>query len=262
VLSLSFTQLLHQLGQPRHGWMKAGHGSTTALAARYSRYAPTMAAKPTGACSPATDSSSCNPAGYGPGQQLPANQPLGPNEVACSIAARIQTAVDRAEKIGPHRVGLRPYRVRLVWQERNHDHEWREVTSLELYPVLVLGLDDVDLQTEADGMTDIGRVRLRKVSPSQVDEETLRGNIRGIQWSQDTTEREFFYEIQQLGRCVGEGEHRRHRFVLAANPHYDAENFQWRVSLHDQRQARTPSGRDVSVPQEPSGMLVSPRVLP
>lgn len=204
----------------------------------------------------------CNPTGYGPGPQLPANRPLGPNELSCSLAGRIQAAVDRAEKIGPHRVGLRPYRVRLVWQERDADYEWREVTSLELQPVQVLGLDDVDLQIESDGLSPIGRVKLRKVSPSQVDEETLRGNLRGIKWSQDTTQREFFYEVQQLGRCAGEGEHRRHRFVLAANPHYDAENFQWRITLHDQRQARTPDGRDVSVPQEPGGLLTTQRVLP
>jgi hypothetical protein len=222
-----------------------------------------MSTQQPGTCPTAlTAQPGCNPAGYGPGPQLPANTPLGSNTLACSMAGRIQAAVDRAEKVGPHRVGLRPYQVRLVWQERSAGHEWREVTALELFPVEVRGLDDVDLVIDSDGLTPIGRVTLRHVSPAQVDEETLRGNIRTIQWSQDTTEREFFYEILQLGRCPGEAEHRRHRFVLAANPHYDGEGFQWRVSLHDQRQARTPSGRDISVPQEPGGMLSSPRVLP
>lgn len=216
-----------------------------------------------GTCSTSTPSTpGCSPYGYGPGQQLPANRPLGPGELTCSLAVRVQSAVDRAEKLGMHRVGLRPYRVRLVWQERAAaTYEWREVTSLELYPVEVLGLDAVDLEIDPDGLTPRGRVRLRKVSPNQVDEETLRGNLRGIQWSQDTTQREFFFEIQQLARCHGDEQPRRYRFVLAAAPHYDAENFQWRVSLHDQRQARTPDGRDVSVPQDP-GLLAEPRVLP
>ncbi|MCK9513070.1 MAG: hypothetical protein M0R28_17840 [Pigmentiphaga sp.] len=214
---------------------------------------------PGGACSGTEPTAGgCNPSGYGPGPQLPGNQPLGPGELSCSIATRIQSAIDRAQRLGAHRLGLRPYRVRLVWQERTTaDYDWREVTSLELYPVEVLGLDNLDLELDPDGLTPAGRVRLRKVSPSQVDEETLRGNLRGIQWSQDTSEREFFYEIQQHARCPGDAEPRRYRLVLAAAPHYDAENFQWRISLRDQRQARGQGGADLSVPQE----IDAPRIL-
>lgn len=201
-----------------------------------------------GRCGDPPTASGCNPAGYGPGPQLPANAPLPCDAFANSASRRAQAAVDRGRR-AEHLAGQRPYRVWLVWQERTTGHEWREVTRLELVPVRVSGIADLDVTLASDGAADEGRVLLREISPNQVDEATLRGTLRGIDFTTDSSEREFFYEVQQHPACVGDELPKTYRFARASAPEYDAKNFGWKLYLYDQRQDRTPTGADVSIPQ-------------
>ena len=71
------------------------------------------------------------------GDALPGNVPVTDAEYQCSIGVRFQPTLDSARRV-VHTLGLRPYQVFLVWQERNRDRTWREVHRCELMPVRVV----------------------------------------------------------------------------------------------------------------------------
>lgn len=180
----------------------------------------------------------------------PGNAAVEPQAYQASVAVRLQCTVDRARRLS-HTLGTRPYRVFLVWQERDRNRTFREVRKIELMPVKLVALDSVDLQLEAAGLTGEGGVTLREISPAQVSEDDLKGRIDGADWAADDGDREFFYEVQRHPRCEGRDPTERRRFVLAAEPHLDGGKLQYRVQLVDQEIARDRDGNDRTVAPTP-----------
>ena len=175
----------------------------------------------------------------------PNTQPL--DTLACSVLGGLQGVVDGARRIA-HEIGARAYRVRLVWQERSSiTGLYSEVYTLELVPVRV-DAGREQFSDEVAGQIPGGAITLREVSPIQVDELTLRGYLRGEDWSQDNPAREFFYELQQIKRCAGDPDVERYRYVLDGVPELQPDRFEWRVRLLAQYGRRTRDGQDSTVP--------------
>lgn len=190
----------------------------------------------------------CNPDGVGPvPTTLPQNQSPTDSSYQCSVGVRLQPAVDRARQIS-HTLGFRPYQVFLVWQERDLGRVWREVASLELIPVRIRRLDGLDLELGPNGLHPEGTIELRDISPTQVNQDVLRGFLNGDLWGRDTIDREFFYEVRLRPRCAGEGELRRWRFALSGAPYFDGESLEYRVTLTDQEIQRDRNGVDQTTP--------------
>ena len=195
-------------------------------------------------CVPRPGAPGCLPVGPGL-PRAPQNTPPDTTYLACTPAWAQQAAVDAARKI-PHTIGYRAYRVRLVWQVRNDEGRWVEDASLELMPVDVRGMDNVDLVVEAPGQVPAGVITLREVSTT-MSEWDLRGYRNGEPWGDDTPAREFFYEVQQIAGCPGQREPRTYRFVLAGAPDLRMDNHEWRVRLTSQLGHRTEDRVDQTV---------------
>lgn len=165
----------------------------------------------------------------------------------CSLGVRLQATVDRARRI-PDRLGFSPYQVAMVWQERGAKREWREVHRVNLSPAKVHALDSVGRELGENGNYADGQMRLSEVSPRQVTENMLRGQLpAGVQWGADTHDRELFFEIQRFRRCPTDPENPRHRFVLGSEVHHDAEQFQFTFVLVAQQTPRGDGGEDRSI---------------
>lgn len=190
---------------------------------------------------PSTDP--CDDSGLG-------NKPVCDDTYQCSVGVRLQPTIDRARRTAAHRTGLRPYRVFLVWQERTRSREWYEVCRKELTPVRIIALDALDLDVSQAGLQPEGGISLREISPTQTNENELRGYLNGEKWGHDDPDREFFYEVQLHQRCADDGTPRMRRFIIGSEPHYDAGAFQFRVGLVDQEIARSPEGEDRTVGDE------------
>lgn len=207
--------------------------------------------------------------GPGPGGgQLPGNEPVTDAAYQCSLGVTTQPAIDAARRIN-HELGLRPYRVFLVWQERDRVRVWQTKCELELIPVRVMDLDGVDLELSQAGLQPMGAIKLSEVSPAQVTEDDLRGYLGGRLWGQTTVDEQFFYEVRLHERCNPErasrlfppGGPKRRRFTLGAEPFLRGDRFEWRIGLIDQEIARTRDGRDNSIDpnQRPYDL---PRLVP
>jgi hypothetical protein len=185
-------------------------------------------------CVPTASPSSCPP-GRGPDFPVaPSNTPPAIDLLACTPALRRQKAIDRA-RLAIHKIGQRPYRVRLVWQVQDDiSGTWSEDASLELMPVELRDLDAVELIVEQAARKPDGVVNLREVSPLQVDDWTLRGYRNGEPWGDDTATREFFYEVQAIGMCPADRTPRTYRFELAGAPVLRLDSNEWRVRLTTQ----------------------------
>lgn len=181
----------------------------------------------------------------------PGNEPVSGDAYRRSLLVRRQAVVDRG-RAKAHQLGARPYRVFLVWQERDHKRKFREVKRIELMPVKLTAMDAVDLEASLAGLDGDGGVTLTQVSPQQVSEDNLYGWIDGVDWAANNADREFFYEVQRHSRCSGRDPTRRARFVLAARPHYDGAKMQYRVQLVDQDVARDRDGNDQTVAPRPT----------
>lgn len=179
------------------------------------------------------------------------NEAVEDDQHQCSTMVRIQGTIDRANRVA-HTLGVRPYRVFLVWQERNRSRSWYEVHRKELIPVRISGLDGVDLSLSAAGLQPEGGVTLREVSPAQTNEDELRGYLNGSNWGGESSDREFFYEVVMAKRCAGESEPRRRRFILAAEPFLRGGAGEFRVRLVDQEIARV-DGQDRTAPKVHQG---------
>lgn len=177
----------------------------------------------------------------------PGVEPVTEAEYQCSLGVRLQPTVDRARRIN-HRLGFRPYRVWIVWQERAGKREWREVLRRELVPCRVVAMDGVGRELGESGNYADGQVRLTEVSPQQVTENTLRGQLpAGVQWGGDTHDREMFFEVQRMRRCPTDPESPRHRFVLVSEVHHDAEQMFFTFVLGAQQTPRGDGGEDRSL---------------
>lgn len=179
----------------------------------------------------------------------PGNQPVCDDTYQCSLGVRLQPVIDRARRVA-HRLGVRPYRVFLVWQERDRTRKFVEVCRKELTPVRLVALDAVDLDVSQAGLQPEGGIQLREISPAQTSEDELRGYLNGVAWGADDPDREFFYEIQLHPRCIDDETPRRRRFIIGSEPHFDGGGFQYRVGLVDQEIARSRDGVDRTVADE------------
>jgi len=182
-----------------------------------------------------------------PGGILPGNLPVTDAQYQCSIGARFQPTLDSARRI-VHTLGLRPYQVYLVWQQRTRQRTWEEVHRCELMPVRVVNPEGIELTSAVWGEEVQGGFTLEEVSPAQVDEDTLNGYLDGKDWAEKSTEREFFYEIQLHQRCPGAPlPNRRRRFIHAGLPYFNGQRFYWRVELLDQKVSRSRNGIDQTI---------------
>ena len=177
----------------------------------------------------------------------PGNCPVSEAMFQCSVGSGLQAAVDIGRR-QIHVLGLRPYRVALIWQTYNRiKNDWQEAACIELMPVKVVALNAASYQVGEGGLYLDGPVQLEEVSPQQVTEAQLRGYRDGVNWSEKSSEREFFYEIQQFRRCPTDPEPMRHRFALGTAVHWDGVGFQYLFSLVPQLVPRGAGGDDRSI---------------
>lgn len=185
---------------------------------------------------------------FGPcGPLGPGNQPVSDCDYRRSLGVDLQGIVDEARKFR-HDFGLRPYRVFLVWQRRDARQEFREVKRVELMPVRVSNLTQIDLELAASGLQPSGTLALSEISPQQVDEHMLRGKLEGRDLASNE---EFFYEVALIPRCDGDTPIRG-RYTLAGVPFFDGQKFQWRVAVSDQENPRGPFGEDQTLAPTPT----------
>lgn len=175
-------------------------------------------------------------------QDDPQNSPIGEDPYHCSLGVTFQPTMDRVRRI-VHEMGLRPYRVFLVWRERDQNRNWIETCKGELMPVELVHLNNMQVVTEVWGSDLSGGVMLRKISPQQVTHDILRGFMQNEDWAGENEDREFFYEIQLMTRCEGQLSNRPFRFYPATEPTFDAESYQFMINLDEQKGRR---GRDFS----------------
>jgi hypothetical protein len=157
-----------------------------------------------------------------------------------------------------HLLGFRPYRVSLVWQQYNRvKQEWLEAARIDLMPVKLVAMNSASVRAGEGGLYLDGPVQLEEVSPQQVNESQLRGYRDGVNWSERSSEREFFYEVQAMRRCPSDPETQRYRFALGTAVHHDAVGFQFLFSIVPQIVQRGHGGDDRSFkqPDKNSGSL-------
>lgn len=177
----------------------------------------------------------------------PGVEPVTEAQYQCSLGVRLQPTIDRARRIN-HRLGFRPYRVFMIWQERDRRREWKEVYRRELIPCRVVAMDSVGRELGENGNYADGQMRVTEVSPQQVSENILRGQLPdGVQWGAETHDRELFFEVQRMRRCPTDPESPRHRFVLASEVHHDAEQMLFTFVLVAQQVPRGDAGVDQSL---------------
>lgn len=183
-----------------------------------------------------------NPDQYGPcGLIGPGNQPIRDCEYQTGLVPNLQSMVDMARR-RTHTLGLRPYRVFLVWQKRDSQQIYQEIQRIELVPVKVSNLSFVNYELGAGGLHPEGGIRLTQISPKQANERTLRGYINGALPKDDE---EFFYEVRRIPMCEGEGDKPLvRRFTIDTLPHFNGGKFGWEVGLTDQEVPRTHEGED------------------
>ena len=165
------------------------------------------------------------------------NRPVPEQEYRTSLGVCLQDIVDNARRF-VHELGLRPYRVFLVWWDRDRRQRFTEesvVRRVELVPVKVGSFDSVRWELSPSGMYDDGLIQLSQVSPAQVDAKTLLGKLDGEDPPPGV---EFFYEVVQHKRCPDDRV-QPGRYTPAAVPYFDAERFEWVVVLGTQQAARS-----------------------
>lgn len=190
-----------------------------------------------------TDTCGTNPCEPGPG-----NAPICEADYMCSLGVQLQPIIDSARHL-VHELGLRPYVVQLVWQERRKlTREWTAVRTVQLVPVRVPDLDTLSIVLGQVGQYQDGTINVSEISPAQVGELDLIGYFDGQPWaSDDANDREFFYELYMMRRCPDDPSPPRYRFTLASPAFFDALNFQWSISLKPQIMERDGAGVDQSL---------------
>jgi hypothetical protein len=166
----------------------------------------------------------------------------------CSLGVQLQPIIDMARHT-VHELGLRPYVVQLVWQQRRKlTREWTAVRTLQLVPVRVPALDSLAIVLGQVGQYQDGTIGIDEVSPAQVGELDLLGYLDGKPWaSDDANDREFFFEMYMMRRCPGDPEPPRYRFTIASPPFFEATRFEWSISLKPQIMERDGQGVDQSL---------------
>jgi hypothetical protein len=179
-------------------------------------------------------------AGCRPG---PGNAPVG--SILGTLGVSLQSTVDAARRL-QHELGLRPYRVFLVWQRRDRGQVARELRRLELMPVRVAPVEEVRWTLGPVGGHAEGSLALSEISPAQVNEDMLRGRLDGREPEPDV---EFFYEIVRAARCEGDDGGRPQRYTPASLVGLNGEGFEYRLVVTDQEAPRGRAGEDQSAEQ-------------
>lgn len=165
----------------------------------------------------------------------PGNLPVSDSAYQNSLGVCLQDVVDQARHI-QHELGLRPYRVTVLWLRRDRQQRFSEVVrSLELVPVQISSLASVDRPLGPSGANVEGEILLTEISPTQADYDTLLGKLEGEDPPDDVS---FFYEIQQMPRCSSSTPIAPGRYAPSSIPYFDAEQFQWVIGLTAQQQPR------------------------
>lgn len=173
-------------------------------------------------------------------QPGPNNEPVADSSGrAPGYSPAAQAAVDLARR-ELHRVGQRGYRVFLVWQERERGGQYRELKRIELMPVRVQGVSDVDWTGDVSGMAREGSLELSEISLAQVSEHDLMGRLDQRDPEDGV---EFFYEIVRYARCADDKPEPM-RYTPAGLPEYDIADLQWVIQVQDQHNPRGPDGED------------------
>lgn len=175
---------------------------------------------------------------------------LTPAEAKGSLVHRLSGVVDRVRQI-PVNLGLRPFRVFLVWTKASGDErgEGREVVQrrFELLPVpKVDSLDSLALSPTAAGVVPLGSIRVSCITAS-LNEDILRGRsipseqevkLCGCKVHEWATDKDwmhlperwtFFFEVVEDGRSGGTPT--RSRFRPASPPVRRAGKVDWQVIL-------------------------------
>jgi len=163
--------------------------------------------------------------------------------IQCSLGSGLAGIVDRAGKLKAM-MGLAPYRVFLVWEQRVDSELFTEVRRIELMPVEMRGLNEVRITLGPDGRAPDGQVLLVGISPRQVTQDDLLGNMNGKAWDGDGER--FFYESRLHERCAGRTTPTPWRWAVDGVPELRTGRnpYGWMIRLTNQRGARGRQGED------------------
>ncbi len=163
----------------------------------------------------------------------------------CTLVSDLLGVLDDVRHLETE-LGMTPYRAWLVWELRGPDGEFRDVRRIELQPVKVVGLREMNLDLSVGGMRPQGVIRIERVSPRQVNEDDLRGRMDGKPWDEDG--QRFFVEIASRDLCGTDGRApvQPMRFAPAGPPELRTVKspIGWSMSLIDQSMPRGRIGED------------------
>lgn len=164
---------------------------------------------------------------------MPRPRPLSPLEARQTIASRFGPRADRLRQIAT-RMGVRPYRVFLVWTkatgEERGEGTTKEVARREILPTpRVQSLDAVTFNPFHAGVAPVGSVRIDRISATMTADE-LRGLIVPERPEGSVPEPyDFFYEVVEDGR--GDPRPTREKFRLLSEPFRRAGKVDWTLML-------------------------------
>ena len=163
---------------------------------------------------------------------MPKPNPLTAERARRSLAHRLGKRVDRIRQLAT-RLGIRPYRVFLVWtkftgEERGEGNEGL-IKRLEILPTpKLIDLSNVTFSPVAVGTLPIGAIRLERVSVS-FTEDVLMGRQVPEAHEVPPEPYDFFYEVVEDGR--GDNPAERKKFRMVGTPHRHAGGVHWRLTL-------------------------------
>lgn len=174
--------------------------------------------------------------------------PLAPGRASRTLAHRLAAKVDRVRQVAT-RLGVRPYRVFLVWTrwtgEEEGEGERVRVLEHEILPTpLVSDLSSIALSPMSAGALPVGSLRVTEVS-ALLTADVLKGlrkpSAAGASEPEIGDDEDFFYEVVEDDRSGASVERRKMR--LAADPFLDAQNVQWILLLERRGADDDRSGR-------------------
>ena len=139
-------------------------------------------------------------------------------------------------------VGVQPYRVWMVWQQRDRHQVFQDVRRVELVPVTLSDaspLHGVSWQSTIDARRSDGDLLLTSISPNLVTENELKGLHQDKPVPADWR---FYYEVQRGPNCPGDTNRPRQRYTPSGVPEFTGTEWIIRVSVQDNSAA--PDGTD------------------
>jgi len=167
-------------------------------------------------------------------------------DVSCSIGVELQGVFDEVMHLKTE-LGFTPYRVWLVWEEQGDDSQYHDVKRVELQPVTVRPLGDIDLAVGPGGVQPEGAIVVENISPRQVSQDDLLGRLDGRTWSGD--KQRFFFEVVVRDECKGKPAPTRWRFAPASPPTLSRSRkpIGYSIRLTSQMPSRGRHGEDRTV---------------